>query len=122
MQVSQSALAASPVAQPATISNTSRNHTNAYPARVRAYVESHKVYPRGAKRLRQEGAVTISFTIDREGRLLSSRIVRTSGIAAFDQEALAVLKRAEPMPKPPRDVTGSTLEMTTQLEFNLDGA
>ncbi|WAC47992.1 energy transducer TonB [Asticcacaulis sp. SL142] len=112
--------ASGPVAQAASMSNTSRNHTNAYLARVRAYVESHKVYPRGAKRLRQEGVVTVSFTIDREGRLLSSRIVKSSGIAAFDQEALEVLKRAEPMPKPPKDVIGNRLEMITQLEFSLE--
>jgi periplasmic protein TonB len=108
------------VAQSVSMSNASRNHTTAYLARVRAYVESHKIYPRGAKRLHQEGVVTISFTIDREGRLLSGRIVKSSGIAAFDQEALEVLKRAEPMPKPPKDVIGNRLEMITQLEFSLE--
>ncbi|MDC7675049.1 energy transducer TonB [Asticcacaulis machinosus] len=113
------ARAASPVAQPAAMSNTSRNHTNAYLARVRAYVESHKVYPRGAKRLRQQGVVTISFAIDRSGRLLASRIVKSSGIAAFDQESLAVLERAQPFPKPPKDVVGDRIEITTEIEFSL---
>lgn len=111
--------AAQPVAQPAAMSNTSRNHTNTYLARVRAYVESHKVYPRGAKRLRQQGAVTISFTIDRNGRLLASRIIRSSGIAAFDQESLAVLERAQPFPKPPKDIVGDRIEITTEIEFAL---
>ena len=111
--------AAQPEAQPANMSNTSRYHTNAYLARVRAYVESHKVYPRGAKRLRQQGAVSISFTIDRNGRLFASRIVRSSGIAAFDQESLAVLDRAQPFPKPPKDIVGDRIEITTEIEFAL---
>ncbi|WKL56751.1 TonB family protein [Asticcacaulis sp. ZE23SCel15] len=101
------------------VASSGRSHTKSYMAQVRTWIERHKTYPRGAKRLRQEGGVIISFTLDRQGRVLSSRVVKSSGIAAFDREALDVLKRAEPMPKPPKDVKGDVVEMTTELEFSL---
>ncbi|WP_271164711.1 energy transducer TonB, partial [Brevundimonas intermedia] len=93
---------------------------DAYGARVRAHLEAHKIYPRGAKRLRQTGAVTVRFVIDREGRVISSRLVAASGVPALDEEALAMLARASPVPRPPAGVPGARIEMRTPVEFSLE--
>jgi TonB family protein len=34
---------------------------------------------------------------------MDSRVVRSSGASALDEEALALLRRAQPFPPPPRD-------------------
>lgn len=93
---------------------------DAYGARVRAHLEAHKIYPRGARRLRQTGVVTVLFVIDREGRVISSRIVAASGVPALDEEALAMLARASPVPQPPSGVPGAHIQMRTPVEFSLE--
>jgi protein TonB len=45
--------------------------------------------------------VKVRFQIDRLGHLLSSSISQSSGDSAFDEAALAMLKRADPFPPPP---------------------
>ena len=48
--------------------------------------------------------VSLAFTIDRKGNVVSSRIEKTSGSTVLDAEALAMVKRAAPLPAPPPDV------------------
>ena len=61
----------------------------------------------------------VRFTMDRSGRILSSRVEQGSGRALLDREALAMLQRAQPLPAPPADVVGATLELVTPVEFFL---
>jgi protein TonB len=55
-------------------------------------------------RPRQTVDVKVTFEIDRSGHLLSSAISQSSGDSAFDEAALAMLKRADPFPAPPTAV------------------
>jgi protein TonB len=63
------------------------------------------------------GTVQIAFTIDRSGRLLSSRIAGSSGSARLDQIAMALLARASPFPVPPTGVAQSALAFTVPIFF-----
>ncbi|NWK95820.1 energy transducer TonB [Sphingobium lactosutens] len=76
-----------------------------------------KRYPRNAALRRQQGVPYIRFVMDREGKLLSSRIERSSGFRALDDEAVALPKRAQPLPKPPAEVKGDTIELIVPVEF-----
>ena len=38
------------------------------------------------------------FSLDRQGRVVDSRVVPSSGAAALDEEALALVRRAQPFP------------------------
>lgn len=78
-----------------------------------------KRYPSAAQFRRQQGVPYIRFVIDRDGKVLSSRLERSSGYAALDAEAVALPKRAQPLPKPPDDVGGATLELVAPVEFFL---
>jgi periplasmic protein TonB len=80
---------------------------------VSAQIERNKRYPDDAKNDR--GIVQISFSIDQQGRVLSSHLVTTSGSSALDREALALIKRAQPFPPPP---PGATLSFTVPVKFN----
>ena len=76
-----------------------------------------KRYPRDAQFARQQGVPYIRFVMNREGKVLSVRLERSSGFRPLDQEALALPKRAQPLPKPPEDVQGDTIELVVPVEF-----
>ena len=80
-------------------------------------LEKFKRYPGGAQSRRQQGAPYIRFVMDRNGKVVSSRLERSSGFPALDEEAVALPKRAQPLPKPPADVTGDTIELVVPVQF-----
>jgi TonB family protein len=84
-----------------------------------AHLDKHKRYP--ADRSRKTAEILVSFALDRMGRVLSSSIVKGSGDAAFDQAALAMLKRSDPMPPPPPLVADEGLSFTVPVIFRVKG-
>jgi periplasmic protein TonB len=78
-----------------------------------------KRYPREAGFRRQQGVPYIRFVMNREGKVLSVRLERSSGFRQLDEEALALPKRAAPLPKPSDDKPGETLELVVPVEFFL---
>jgi protein TonB len=79
----------------------------------------YRQYPSSAQAAGREGIVTLSFTMDRTGRVLARRIVRSSGVAALDAEALAMIERAQPLPPFPPEMTASTRSFTAPIKFSL---
>jgi protein TonB len=65
-------------------------------------------YPAQARGV--QGVVSLAFTIDRQGKVVSSKIIKSSGSAVLDAEALDLIKRAAPLPPPPSDIPDSALE------------
>ncbi len=84
-----------------------------------AAIERNKRYPAAAEARREQGRPSVSFSIDRHGRLLSSRLVHPSGVSELDQEALAILKRAQPFPPPPPEIIGTHFDFTVPIRFTL---
>ena len=78
-----------------------------------------KHYPAAARFQHQQGVVLLRFSMDREGRVLSARIEKSSGVASLDQETLALIQRAQPLPKPPTEVPGNPIELVVPIEFSL---
>ncbi|MFN3524413.1 MAG: energy transducer TonB, partial [Phenylobacterium sp.] len=91
-----------------------------YAARLRVWLEAHKVYPRRARLRREEGVVEVRFIVDRQGRLLDGGILRSSGHASLDAEALAMLARSEPFPAAPRHMAGERFEVSAPVAFSLE--
>jgi protein TonB len=87
--------------------------------RIGAQIERHKGFPTAAAARNQKGIVQLAFTIDRQGRLVASRIVQSSGFAALDQETIATVRRAEPFPLPPPNMAGETFDFTVPIQFNI---
>lgn len=79
-------------------------------AKIRARVERRKRYPAGAS---GKGQVVVRLTVSRSGQLLSHRVARSSGIAAFDQAALQAVTRAGKFPSAPKKL------QINQISFNL---
>jgi len=84
-----------------------------------AHLERFKRYPATARAHGEQGIAKVAFTIDHEGHLLSSRIVQSSGSSLLDEETLDMLARAQPMPKPPGNVTDTALSFVVPVRFNI---
>jgi len=87
--------------------------------KIGAQIERHKGFPTAAEARNQKGIVQLAFTIDRQGHLVASRIVLSSGFAALDQETIATVRRAEPFPQPPPNLPGETFDFTVPIQFNI---
>lgn len=88
-------------------------------SRLVAHLQSHKRYPSEAQSGGHQGTAYLQFTMDRSGRVLSSRLARSSGYSSLDQETLALARRAQPLPPPPADVPGSTFSFSVPLRYNM---
>ncbi len=95
------------------------NGQSSYAEQLQAWLEQHKTYPRRSRRRGEEGVVMVRFTIDRAGYVLERSIVRRSGFRALDEEALAMLDRASPLPEMPNDIAGTRMTITTPVEFTI---
>lgn len=63
------------------------------------------------------GVSTVAFSIDRSGRVLSAQILKSSGNATLDKEAVALTQRSSPVPAPPADLAGSKLYLKVPIAF-----
>jgi protein TonB len=84
-----------------------------------AHLNRHKRYPDGARARGIQGAVSVAFTIDRTGSVLDAHVTHSSGSSHLDDEALAVLRRASPLPAPPSGLAGTTLDLTLPIQFRI---
>jgi protein TonB len=86
---------------------------------VLARIAQAKRYPREALFHNQHGVVLLWFSLDRDGRVQSARIEKSSGVDSLDREALAALQRAQPLPKAPAEQPGDPIELVVAVEFAL---
>ncbi|HEY5348231.1 MAG TPA: TonB family protein [Candidatus Lustribacter sp.] len=84
-----------------------------------ARLQRFKRYPSFAQFRRQEGVVYLRFTMDRHGKVVSASIDKSSGFDALDQETLALIHRAEPLPPPPPEVPGDPIQLVVPIQFFL---
>jgi periplasmic protein TonB len=98
----------------------SETRSNAIPtwrSSIAALLERNKRYPADARNDR--GVAQVAFSLDRRGRVVSSRLLATSGSAALDREALEMIKRAQPFPPPPAALAGAEVRLTVPVRFNM---
>jgi protein TonB len=84
---------------------------------VLAALNRKKRYPSSAQRRHEQGIPWIRFVMDREGKVLSVNLERSSGFRELDEEAVRLPRRASPLPKPPEEVEGQTIELVVPVEF-----
>src|SRR5262245_38421741 len=87
--------------------------------RIALQVERHKSYTASARARHETGTAELAFTLDRNGKVVASRVTRTSGFAALDQETIDTVRRAQPFPPPPPNMPGETFDFTVPIRFNI---
>jgi periplasmic protein TonB len=94
--------------------------SDSWEGRVLAALNKRRRYPPAARARRQQGVPWIRFMIDRQGKVLSAQLERSSGVQALDMEAKALPKRSQPLPAPPAERAGETIELVVPIEFYLE--
>ncbi len=83
-----------------------------------AHLNRAKRYPAGGGRRAAEASV--HFTLDRRGHVLAYSIKRSSGLPVFDEAALAMMKKADPVPPPPPVMADESLSFDVPVQFRAD--
>ncbi len=85
------------------------------------HLSKYKKYPEDARRRGMQGINRLRFVVDGEGRVLSYEIAGGSGSAALDRATLEMIRRAQPLPKPPAELLNNgTLEVVAPFVYSLD--
>jgi periplasmic protein TonB len=86
-------------------------------ALLSAHFEKHKRNPVIQKY--KNAKVVVNVTFDRLGHIISSSIAESSGDAAYDQAALDMLHRSDPVPQPPPVIADEGLSFRLPVVFRL---
>lgn len=82
-------------------------------SQLMAHLERRKRYPTSARARNEQGIAYVRFTIDASGNVLSASLARSSGFMELDQEVLALVRRASPVPAP-----GANRTITAPVRFS----
>lgn len=86
-----------------------------YAGLLLAEVNRHRFYPSAARAEGATGGVGVAFTVGPSGRVVSQAITRSSGHAALDSAARAILSAVQAPPPP-----GGRFSTSTIIRFHLD--
>jgi protein TonB len=90
-----------------------------YRDRLAAHLQRYKEYPSEAKAAGKQGVAMLSFTVNRTGQVLGSRLAGSSGVPALDAETMAMIRRAQPLPSFPPEMTQASLSFTVPIRFSI---
>lgn len=80
-----------------------------------AHLNKFKHYP--DDRSQQSAEIVVRLTLDRTGHVVGANIAKSSGDAAFDSAAIAMVEKANPVPAPPPLVADEGLVFSLPVLF-----
>jgi len=83
--------------------------------KISAYFDLHKKYPPNQKN--KAATVKVSLVLNRRGNVVSANVVRSSGDTAFDDAAISMIHRSDPVPLPPAGLTDDTYSFSLDVNF-----
>jgi protein TonB len=86
---------------------------------VALHLNKHKRYPGEARDKKEEGVAVVWFSLDRSGKVIEGRLQRSCGSTQLDKEAIDVLNRASPFPRPPSDLTALSFNFSLPIRFQI---
>ncbi|MBS0641420.1 MAG: energy transducer TonB [Proteobacteria bacterium] len=86
-------------------------------ARLLAHLNRFKRYPPAAQMRRKEGTALVRFRLMPDGSAQAVRLVTASGTDSLDEEATALISRAQPLPRP--DDNNQPIELVVPIQFLL---
>ncbi|MEW6639210.1 MAG: energy transducer TonB [Pseudomonadota bacterium] len=90
-----------------------------YRSMLAAHLQRFKQYPAASRAGGETGVATLSFTVNRGGHVLSSRIGRSSGHPALDAETMALIRRARPLPAFPPEIREAAMSFNVPISYAL---
>jgi protein TonB len=89
-------------------------------SRLYARINAAKRYPHAALSARIQGRPVVHFVMDRQGRVLSCVVAKSSGVPVLDAAAVAAVTDAQPLPALPPQIPGQTYSITVGINFSLN--
>lgn len=87
-----------------------------YEQQISAWIARHKVYPASAAG--KEGRAVVRMRIDRQGYVRYYALEETSTLEVLDKAALDMIRRANPVPRPPANYpAGNLIEFLIPITF-----
>src|SRR5262245_49513141 len=83
---------------------------------VSGILERNKQYPPSARSKGEQGTAVLTFTVNRQGKVTSAHIARSSGSAALDEQTLALVQGVS-FPPPPAEMIGLSLAVPVKYNF-----
>lgn len=90
-----------------------------YFALLSAHLNKRKRYPVEAKKARQQGVVTLRFTVHADGSITGGTIRKSSGHDVLDAATLDLLQRVAPLPKFPKSMTKASVTLSLPIDYSL---
>ncbi|NQD80503.1 energy transducer TonB [Pseudomonas seleniipraecipitans] len=85
------------------------------------HLAKYKRYPEDARRRGLEGVNRLRFVVDANGMVLSYTLVGKSSSASLDRATLQMIRRAQPLPKPPADMLkDGSVEIVAPFIYSLE--
>lgn len=113
-------VAAEPSLPVVTVAPPSGDVLGPYRNALATHLQTYRRYPLLARIRHEQGTVRVRVLVRRNGQIDSLAIDQGSGSDRLDREALATLRRAEPLPPIPASVAGETMELVFPLSFRLE--
>lgn len=82
--------------------------------KISAYFELHKRYPKDKSKTT---TVKVSIVLNRRGNVVSADVVESSGDAVFDEAAVSMIRRSDPVPQPPAELTDDQFRFSLDVNF-----
>ncbi len=83
--------------------------------KITAIFETHKKYPQDKKRA---ATVKVNLVINRRGNVVSVNVTESSGDTAYDEAAVSMIRRSDPVPPPPAGLTDDQFAFNLDVKFN----
>jgi len=92
---------------------------NSYLSKVKRTIEQRKSYPKAAKRLKQEGVVTIRFTILRNGKIKNLAVLKKSKYRKLDKAAIKTVRKIISFEPIPRELNERSMVITVPVKYEI---
>lgn len=89
--------------------------TASWGKKISAYFELHKRYPDDKNKATK---VKLNLVINRRGNVIQVSVAESSGDPAFDDAAIAMVRRSDPVPVPPAELTEDQFVFNIDVNFN----
>lgn len=108
-----------PTQQPASMPSISNAVPN-WKSALQLHLAKYKRYPEEARQRGAQGTVRLRFVVEADGNVRSFSLEGTSGNTALDRATLDMIRRAQPLPKPPAEaLTNGTVEILAPFDYSL---
>lgn len=94
--------------------NPQQQYLSAHFLYIKEEIQQSIDYPKVARRMGWEGKVVLSFVVCENGNVIDIRVVKSSGYAVLDKNAITTVKQRAPFPRPP-----VRAELTLPISYRL---